>query len=229
MEKEKNYIPIVITFGIIVFVVLVGLYYIGKSSNNSPLENIQTQDSQTSSVIPTQSNQVASSTPLAGTIPCNGTNYTKCKAGSDFVCPSNGGEAYCQLKASNQPATNNNKPADDLFSRQQTCAQMLSGWEAQQQAQFDQFYNGGTMEKPFLANFVVGYSPSLQACVGGFNTANSGGSACGTVFSQYMIFNLTTNKQIGTNYLECSNASSPTHQRQDYLNKLSELTNGQLK
>ncbi len=47
MEEEKNYIPIVIVFGIIIFVVLVGVYYLGKSSNSSPLENSQTQDNQT--------------------------------------------------------------------------------------------------------------------------------------------------------------------------------------
>ena len=36
---------------------------------------------------------------------CNGTNYTKCSAGTDFVCPSNGGSAYCQLQQLIQPQT----------------------------------------------------------------------------------------------------------------------------
>ena len=36
MEKEKNYTPMIIAFGIIIFVVLVGVYYIGKSSNDQP-------------------------------------------------------------------------------------------------------------------------------------------------------------------------------------------------
>jgi hypothetical protein len=136
----------------------------------------------------------------------------------------------------NQSSTNNNQTTNDLFSRQQACAQMLSGWEAQQRAEYDRFYNGGTMEKPFLANFVVGYSPSLKTCIGGYNTATSGGSSsdgnstsCGLILAQYSIFNLTTNQAIGRPYVECSNPNNPNHQRQAYLNKLSELTNGQLK
>lgn len=35
---------------------------------------------------------------------CNGTYYSSCAAGSDLVCPSNGGAAYCQPKAAAQPA-----------------------------------------------------------------------------------------------------------------------------
>ena len=35
-------------------------------------------------------------TPSAGTSFCNGTNYTACPAGKDFICPADGAAAYCQ-------------------------------------------------------------------------------------------------------------------------------------
>ena len=58
MEKEKNYTPIIITFGIIIFIVLIGVYYIGKSSNNSPLENSQTPTTASTQPSATQPPQV---------------------------------------------------------------------------------------------------------------------------------------------------------------------------
>jgi len=67
MENKKNYTPIIITFGIIVFVLLVGAYYIGKSSNNQTQNNqipaetsVQTpatQPDQTETQAPAQSSQ----------------------------------------------------------------------------------------------------------------------------------------------------------------------------
>ena len=53
------------------------------------------------------------------TFPCNGTNYTACPAGQDFVCPASGADAYCQ--SPQQPTSQATQP--DLYEEAaQACA-----------------------------------------------------------------------------------------------------------
>src|ERR1035437_303651 len=41
--------------------------------------------------------------PSTNTTLCNGTNYNQCPTGQSFVCPGDGGTAYCQLPKQNPP------------------------------------------------------------------------------------------------------------------------------
>ena len=122
--------------------------------------------------------------------------------------------------------------ANDLFLRRQACSQKLTAFEQYEQVQYQQL---GSMNNFTLTNFVVGYSPSLQACIGGFNAASQPGGKYVGISSQYMIVNLDTYKTIndlpGSAYgifMEDSNSAYPNHHYQDYLNALSNLTNGQI-
>ena len=125
-----------------------------------------------------------------------------------------------------------NTSSDLLFSRRQACSQKLTDFEQYEQAQYQQL---GSMNNFTLTNFVVGYSPSLQACIGGFNAASQPGGNYVGISSQYSIVNLDTYKVItglpGSSYgifMEDSNPSYPNHHYQDYLKALSDLTDGQI-
>ncbi len=45
----------------------------------------------------------------AGTL-CNGKYYSACSTGNDFICPSGGGGAFCQLPSKTTPPANEQKP-----------------------------------------------------------------------------------------------------------------------
>ncbi len=144
-----------------------------------------------------------------------------------------------EVTAQTQPSTANNQTAEDntsntnndLFNKQQTCSQILNNFEEEQQSQYTKL--GVTSFT--LTNFVVGYSPILNVCVGGYNAVSQPGGNFAGILSQYTIINLNTNQALAvpgegsiTTYIEDSNPSYPNHQYQQYLNELSYLTNGEI-
>lgn len=133
-------------------------------------------------------------------------------------------------KAQIQPNANT-AANDSLFARRQECSQKLSSFKQEIQAEYNQF-----PPNPFtLTNFVVGYSPSLQTCIGGYAAISTPGGNYVGILSQYSIVNLSTNQALtglpgeaGSTYAEDSNPSYPSHQYQTYLNELSILTDGEI-
>ena len=73
-----------------------------KVSSKKPIIDFTptvTQSAKTVTVTPTQFTQAQSSevnSAPPNTTPCNGTNWNACPTGQNFVCPANGGKAYCQ-------------------------------------------------------------------------------------------------------------------------------------
>ena len=131
-----------------------------------------------------------------------------------------------------QPTTDA-QASDSVFTRRQECSQKLNDFKEQTQAEYNQEL--GSNNNFFLTNFVVGYSPSLQTCIGGYNAASEPGGNYVGVSSQYSIINLDTNQAItglpgeaGSTFMEDSNPSYPNHEYQAYLTQLSILTDGQL-
>jgi hypothetical protein len=69
------------------------------------------------------------------TTPCNGTNWNQCPAGQNFVCPGNGGKAYCQSPQTVQtqtPQTTATPPVSQGQSEKQAALQQ-SACQAYQQ------------------------------------------------------------------------------------------------
>jgi len=72
---------------------------------------------------------------------CNGTNYSSCPAGENFVCPGDGGTAYCQTPSVAQPqATQSSDPAQiykdcatENSKAYQEVLQSLAGFATQSQ------------------------------------------------------------------------------------------------
>ncbi len=130
-------------------------------------------------------------------------------------------------------AVENTQASDPVFTRRQECSQKLDNFKQQTQAEYNREL--GSNNNFFLDNFVVGYSPSLQTCIGGYNAASEPGGNYVGVSSQYSIINLDTNQAItglpgeaGSTFLEDSNPSYPNHEYKAYLTQLSILTDGQL-
>jgi peptidoglycan hydrolase-like protein with peptidoglycan-binding domain len=80
-----------------------------------------TTQSQPQMAIAPPNNQQATDqqTMASTTFPCNGTNYTACPAGQDFVCPASGAGAYCQ--SPQQPTSQATQP-DPYEEAAQACA-----------------------------------------------------------------------------------------------------------
>lgn len=68
-----------------------------RSENGVWIQKNTLSEAQQSYQTSPQSNTATSnSQPPPNTTPCNGTNWTACSAGKNFVCPADGGRAYCQ-------------------------------------------------------------------------------------------------------------------------------------
>ncbi len=90
-------------------------------NNVSPLATSTTGNVKISpQTVPTNKGQSVS-TKTEAAVPknstlCNGTYYSSCPSGSDFVCPGDGGKAYCQSKT--QQAQNQNLPVQNQTQTQ---------------------------------------------------------------------------------------------------------------
>lgn len=141
---------------------------------------------------------------------------------------------------------------------QQECATKLSSFEkdvtAKQERQNHEdplapSYANGDIIAPKVYDFLIGYSPKLQTCIGGYTLATSElvdtSSDLHTFYYHYSIVNLNTNEHIigydttfalGDHYAALKNLpkiqqidAAGMYASQDYKSKLSELTQGQIK
>ncbi len=80
------------------------------------------------------------------TTPCNGTNWNQCPTGQNFVCPGNGGQAYCQLPQTTQtpvtiqtniPQTQTSQITTTPVSSSQNSASSITAQQTQCQLQYN--------------------------------------------------------------------------------------------
>jgi hypothetical protein len=135
-------------------------------------------------------------------------------------------------ESTNTSASNNTNDAtgDTIFSQQQACSQLLTDFQTRWENQIQQDSSTQYLEQTdpnhwqfSFQDFVIGYSPSLNACIGGFSIFSSsavceqqGFSNCNT--TEWDIINVSTNQPIHPN---------PTSEA-EFQAKLSTLTDGQI-
>lgn len=131
----------------------------------------------------------------------------------------------------------------DLFANQTACAALQSTFETSWENDFQQTANtsfgqylAGAGWRATLTDFVVGYSPSLHACVGGFTSIESKdpcpsdyvGAPASCVIRGYSIINISTNQVIQNYDKNMSPTKTDQGASSEYMAKLSQLTNGQI-
>ncbi|SRR6266481_7173337 len=119
-----------------------------------------------------------------------------------------------------------------------SCADQLNGFETRMQEQVSATKAG---LNPKLYDFVVGYSPTLKTCIGGFTTSESDTETHPYRYT-YAIYDLSTNSML-VSYTNSSEYAKHAELQQnvagmdaadgyasdEYRAKLTELTAGQIK
>ena len=141
-------------------------------------------------------------------------------------------QTSAQTATTSQTTNVRSSVSGDIFAKQQTCSELLTDFQTRWENQFKQessiqfFESQPGWDWQFsFQDFVIGYSPSLNACVGGFSVVGTSdpceqqspnSSTCSNV--SYSIINVSTNQQITPN---------PANEA-DFQAKLSALTEGQI-
>lgn len=123
---------------------------------------------------------------------------------------------------------------DNLLARQKTCAALLYGFESyEQDLNLKNTTDLNQMNWTVaLSNWAVGYSPSLDACIGTYTKTLSKTPCPKNYIScidlSYSIVNIDTKEQISLYHANLATDASRAQAYSDYKAKLSVLTNGQL-
>lgn len=133
----------------------------------------------------------------------------------------------------NLTVTDTTKSVDSLFLKQQSCSNLLGDFETRTNKEWGISVKEMNVDgwKTTLNNFIIGYSPILNACIGGYNS-----SSVKTFYDNstefngsFEIVNISTNQKIYADFYGYSSNIDKLTVEKKYMAKLSELTNGQLK